>query len=629
MASIIRKFLLSIILTFPILATSAPLISINATTPFPANVGINSTTNATYTIANTSPITLLGIQDQSTLASGIQVLGSSTCSSSTPLAPNASCQINLRLTAPSTSATLTSFLRERALPSLYGAQLSITTRVISDQYTVTPSGDGNVTIDPATAQTVTYGSTQAFDVTANDGYTLNNAVGGTCPAGSWEGGTYTTGVITQSCSVSFSATANPTVTSVMPSSGNTAGGQTVLIQGTNFTDAATVKFGTTSATVVSTSSTALTVTAPAHAAGFNDVTVTVSSATSATSNADLYAYGSQYLYVSYSDGFLTHRVYYCTPSSTTGLTNDSCNNATAIATLGGNSPEKISITSIGTRQYAYVIVDTGGGKSIYTCLIRNISPAFQSCIQAYTAPAAFTLNGMAFATIGGTQYAYLVGHDGNAGEGIAYRCTINSSTGVLTCGASHTTGTPPWEAPPGNLQSIIFQPVNNRLYAYLAYNNGGNAGANIYYCQMTSSGYFDIDSCTAGSAVPTTSSPAQMVSASMGGSLYNYFGQTNAQTVRNCVISSTGDSTGDLSTCYVSGATAISANDMQIATFTGGTALGYLEDNALDNLYYCPFNDAANNYTLNNAGCQAITTNNGIDFSNSVAGGGLGFIVSG
>ncbi|MDR3442429.1 MAG: fibronectin type III domain-containing protein, partial [Legionella sp.] len=74
-----------------------------------------------------------------------------------------------------------------------------------NSYIVTPSGDGNETITPNSAQTVIYGTTQAFSVTAHTGYTLSTTVGGDCPTGSWSGNTYTTGAVTGNCSVSFSS----------------------------------------------------------------------------------------------------------------------------------------------------------------------------------------------------------------------------------------------------------------------------------------------------------------------------------------------------------------------------------------------------------------------------------------
>jgi len=73
-------------------------------------------------------------------------------------------------------------------------------------FQVTASGDSDETIDPATAQTVTSGDDAAFTVTAKEGYTLSTSVGGTCPQGTWAGAVYTTGAVTASCAVAFSAT---------------------------------------------------------------------------------------------------------------------------------------------------------------------------------------------------------------------------------------------------------------------------------------------------------------------------------------------------------------------------------------------------------------------------------------
>ncbi|MES2203094.1 MAG: IPT/TIG domain-containing protein, partial [Patescibacteria group bacterium] len=79
--------------------------------------------------------------------------------------------------------------------------------------------------------------------------------------------------------------------SLSPTSGTTAGGTTVTITGTDFTGATVVNFGSTPATgVVVSSSTSITATSPAEAAGTVDVTVTTPSGTSATSSADQYTY---------------------------------------------------------------------------------------------------------------------------------------------------------------------------------------------------------------------------------------------------------------------------------------------------------------------------------------------------
>jgi hypothetical protein len=74
----------------------------------------------------------------------------------------------------------------------------------------------------------------------------------------------------------------PTIASILPTSGSIAGGTVITISGTGFLANATVKFGGVAATNVSVTSTSITATAPAHAAGKVDVVVTNSDTQSAT-----------------------------------------------------------------------------------------------------------------------------------------------------------------------------------------------------------------------------------------------------------------------------------------------------------------------------------------------------------
>src|SRR6266403_5517724 len=84
---------------------------------------------------------------------------------------------------------------------------------------------------------------------------------------------------------------SPSVTSISPNSGPTAGGTPVTITGNNFTGATAVRFGGTAATSFTVNSaTAITATAPAGS-GTVDVTVTNSSGTSATNAVDQFTYG--------------------------------------------------------------------------------------------------------------------------------------------------------------------------------------------------------------------------------------------------------------------------------------------------------------------------------------------------
>lgn len=104
-------------------------------------------------------------------------------------------------------------------------------------------------------------------------------------------GTSATGVGDQ---FDFTAALVPTITSVSPATGSTAGGTTVTIGGTGFTDASTplVLFGANAATGVNVNitGTLISCTSPAGAAGTVNVTVTTCGGTSATSTSDQFTY---------------------------------------------------------------------------------------------------------------------------------------------------------------------------------------------------------------------------------------------------------------------------------------------------------------------------------------------------
>lgn len=81
----------------------------------------------------------------------------------------------------------------------------------------------------------------------------------------------------------------PVVTSISPSTGSVAGGNSVTVSGSGFTGATAVNFGTIAATDFAVSSdTTVVSTSPAFAAGTVDVTVVTPNGTSATSTADQY-----------------------------------------------------------------------------------------------------------------------------------------------------------------------------------------------------------------------------------------------------------------------------------------------------------------------------------------------------
>ncbi len=98
-----------------------------------------------------------------------------------------------------------------------------------------------------------------------------------------------------------STTPAPTITSITPTSGSTAGGTSVTIAGTGFTSSATVMFGSVTATgkTVVNSSTSITAVSPAESAGTVVVTASVngltSSTTGSTANQFTYLPGDTYV----------------------------------------------------------------------------------------------------------------------------------------------------------------------------------------------------------------------------------------------------------------------------------------------------------------------------------------------
>ena len=117
-----------------------------------------------------------------------------------------------------------------------------------------------------------------------------SAVSGTTYRFAVDGFSGATGTFTLALSLP-GAPAAPTVTGLNPTSGSTAGGNQVTLTGTGFTGATAVTFGATAATSFSVqSATQILATAPAHAAGPVNVTVTTPAGTSTTGAGNQYTY---------------------------------------------------------------------------------------------------------------------------------------------------------------------------------------------------------------------------------------------------------------------------------------------------------------------------------------------------
>ena len=99
-------------------------------------------------------------------------------------------------------------------------------------------------------------------------------------------------VTQENASVTRSVTVSrlPSVASISPSQGPTAGGTTVTITGTGLLDARLVRFGSVAGKIISDTATEIMVNAPAGKAGTVNVTVTTAGGTSHNSSADKFTY---------------------------------------------------------------------------------------------------------------------------------------------------------------------------------------------------------------------------------------------------------------------------------------------------------------------------------------------------
>ena len=92
---------------------------------------------------------------------------------------------------------------------------TVTATFTINSYSVTPSAGANGSISPTGPQNVNHGSSLQFTVTPSVGYSAT--MGGTCPIGTLNGATYTTGAITAHCTVTAAFTIN--TYTVTPSAG--------------------------------------------------------------------------------------------------------------------------------------------------------------------------------------------------------------------------------------------------------------------------------------------------------------------------------------------------------------------------------------------------------------------------
>ena len=240
-----------------------------ATTP-PTVTSVSPNTGSTIggtavTITGTNFATGATVKFGSTAATNVVVVSTTSITASTPAGTAGAATVTV--TVSGQSGSLSSGFTYAVIPTV--TSVSPNTGSTAGGTAVTITGTNF-----ASGATVKFGATAATNVA----FVSSTSITASTPAGTAGAATVTVTVSGQSGSLTsgFTYVGTPTVTSVSPNTGSTAGGTAVTITGTNFATGATVNFGATAAPgVVVVSSTSITASTPAGTAGAATVTVTV------------------------------------------------------------------------------------------------------------------------------------------------------------------------------------------------------------------------------------------------------------------------------------------------------------------------------------------------------------------
>ncbi|WP_198511193.1 putative Ig domain-containing protein [Janthinobacterium sp. 67] len=326
-----------------------------------------------------------------------------------------------------------------------------------------------------------------FGATNATGYTVNSAtqITATAPAGSagtvnvtvtTAGGTSATGAANQ-----FTYIPAPTVTSISPTAGPTAGGTSVTITGTGLTGTTAVTFGATAATGFTVNSaTQITATAPAGSAGTVNVRVTTTGGTSATSAANQYTYVATPTVTSISPtagpstGGTTVTITGSNFSGTTAVTFG----ATAATGFTVNSATQITATAPSGTGTVDVRVTTTGGTSATSAadqftyvgapVVSGISPTSGTTAGGATVIITGTgFSGTTAVTFGATA---ATGFTVNSATQIT--ATAPSGTGTVDVRVTTTGGTSATSA--ADQFTYVTVPVAGAVSATVAYGSSAN-----------------------------------------------------------------------------------------------------------------------------------------------------------
>jgi hypothetical protein len=224
-------------------------------------------------------------------------------------------------------------------------------------------------------------------------------------------------------------------------------------------------------------------------------------------------------------------VYQCTLNAKGAL--DSCQALTPTGNVYTYAAG-ITFATINGTQYAYVSDDV---TNVYQCDLKN-DGTFNTCHPTPTTGApSWTPVSTTFTTVNGVQYAYVADDDAHV-----YQCSLN--VGGLTNGSFNqcniitpTSGTPSWLP-----KSVTFAIFNMNQYAYVADDNG-----NVFRCSLNPDGSFNQCATTPVLGVPDWS-PRAIAFETFDGTRYAYVADYGTATslfgdIFQCTLNAEGDFT--------------------------------------------------------------------------------------
>jgi hypothetical protein len=382
------------------------------------------------TITGTNLTGATGVTFGGTAATAVNVVSATQVTCVAPA--HAAGAVNVVVTTPGGTATSTAGYSYQAPGAPTISTVSPASGLVAGGTTVTIGGT-NLT----GTSSITFGGTAATSVN------VISATQVTCVTPAHAVGavdvvlTATGGTITSVGSFTYLPPA-PGLTSIAPVTGSTLGGTSVTITGTNLTGATSVTFGGTAATAVNVvSSTQVTCTTPAHAAGAVTVALTTAGGTASSPAAFTYAVpAASFTSISPATGSTLG-------GTSVTITGTSLTGATSV-TFGGTAATAVNVVSATqvtctTPAHAAGAVDvvvatpggnaTGAGAFTYLAPVPSVSaamPTFGSTVGGLTITITGTnLTGTTAVTIGGTP---------------ATGITVLSSTQVACVVPAHAAG---------------------------------------------------------------------------------------------------------------------------------------------------------------------------------------------